>query len=184
MPIPAKFSSLKSIFITVRDKGTGALTFYPYSSVTCRNIDYQFRIGPMILPPKPPSSGDGLNTNSYAEHFAELLKAISSISDINHQPSIEKFTYTMPNSTVNTYALEATSATNINSGSFFIGIDLENYSNADKSSCFAGINTNTDDIFAMMVFAGQATATNTRFDAYACYDCVFCCENGVAYTKF
>ena len=73
----------------------------------------------MILPPKPPSSGDGLNTNSYAEHFAELLKAISSISDINHQPSIEKFTYTMPISTANTYALEATSATNINSSSFF-----------------------------------------------------------------
>jgi hypothetical protein len=190
MPIPAKFSSVKSIFITIRDRGTGQLTFYPYSSVTMRNIDYQFRIGPMIVPPKAPAATfinntEGMNTNSYAEHFAELLKAISSMSDVNHQPSIEKFTYTMGlNGTANATALEAFGATNVNSGSFYIGIDLENYSNADKSSCFAGINTNTDDIFAMMTFAGQNSATNTRFDAFACYDCVFCCENGVAYTKF
>jgi hypothetical protein len=184
MPIPAKFSSLKSIFITIRDQSTGGLTYYPFSSVTASNIDYQFRIGPMILPPKAPSSINGANINAYAEHFAELLKAVSSMSDINHQPSIEKTSYTLNLSAINTVVLESLGATNCNSGSFYIGIDLENYSNADKSSCFAGINTNTDDIFAMMTFAGQAGALNTRFDAYACYDCVFCCENGVAYTKF
>jgi len=27
--IPAKYSSLKSIFVTIRDKGVGAATFYP-----------------------------------------------------------------------------------------------------------------------------------------------------------
>ena len=33
MPIPAKFSSLKSIFVTARDtaKSCGVLTFFPYS---------------------------------------------------------------------------------------------------------------------------------------------------------
>ena len=34
MAIPAKFSSLKSIFLTVRDQGTGVLTYFSFSSVS------------------------------------------------------------------------------------------------------------------------------------------------------
>jgi hypothetical protein len=33
-PIPAKVSSLKSLFVTIRDKGTGAITYYPHSTNT------------------------------------------------------------------------------------------------------------------------------------------------------
>ena len=52
MAIPAKFSSLKSLFISMRDKGTGALTFFPFSSVTNGLTDYQFRIGASIFNPR------------------------------------------------------------------------------------------------------------------------------------
>ena len=52
--IPAKFSFLKSIYVTIRDKSGGALTFYPMSSITASILDYQFRIGPSIFPPKAP----------------------------------------------------------------------------------------------------------------------------------
>ena len=46
MPIAAKFSSLKAIFITVREYGTGAVSYFPY---------YQFRIGANVFPPKVPN---------------------------------------------------------------------------------------------------------------------------------
>ena len=38
----------------------------------------------------------------------------------------------------------------MSSGSFVIGIDLENYAAADISTIFSGLNTNTDDIFLQL----------------------------------
>jgi hypothetical protein len=58
---------LKSIFITIRDKGTGLATYYPYSSVTAALWSYYFRIGSTILPTKQP--------DNYPEMFSEVLKA-------------------------------------------------------------------------------------------------------------
>jgi len=118
MPIAAKFSSVKAIFISVRDQNTGAASYFPFSSVTRNISDYQFRIGPNVFPPKAPATP--------VEMFAECLKAIGSISDINQQPSIDKTSYTLINSG-NTAALldTASSVSNQYSGSFYIGIDLE-----------------------------------------------------------
>lgn len=174
MAIPAKFSSLKSIFVTVRDKGTGALTFFPYSSVTCGIIDYQFRIGASVFPPKPP--------NTLPEMFSEVVKAIGSMSDLNHQPSIEKTSYQLVSSAANSVAREAVGASNINSGSFYIGIDLENYVGANNN-CYMGWNSNTDDIYAIMNFNSPATVT-ARFDAFANFDCALVFENGTCYCRY
>ena len=80
-PIPAKFSSLQSLFCCLRDKGTGDLTYYPFSSVSNCIESYYFRIGSQIMQTKAP--------NTFSEVFSELLKAIGSMSDVNHQPSIE-----------------------------------------------------------------------------------------------
>jgi hypothetical protein len=142
-----------------------------------RIVDYQFRVGSQIMPPKAPST--------LPEMFAECLKAIGSISDINQQPSIDKFSYTLQNSG-NTAALldTATSVSSQYSGSFYIGIDLENYANADKSSLFSGYNTNNDDIFAILTYGAQTAAGNMRFDTFANFDCVIICENQTAYCKF
>jgi len=179
MPIPAKFSSLKSLLCTIRQNGSG--TFggaFPFSSTTTSILDYQFRIGSQIMPPKSPST--------IPEMFSEACKALGSISDIFYTPSIDKFSYSL----VNPQAAGATnndSATNISSvtsGSFVIGLDVENYSSAPKDTIFAGFNTNTDDIFLIMNFAAQGGAVTTRFDAYANFDAVLVCENGNAYIKF
>ena len=177
MPIPAKFSSLKTILTTVRQKGTGAATgFFPFSSTKTKLLSYQFRVGSQILPPKPPSTP--------CEFFAEALKALGSIGDINYQPSIDKNSYSGADDPVASTAESATSVSNVNSGSFVIGLDLENYSAAPKDTIFAGFNTNTDDIFLIMDFDGLTSATTTRFDAYANFDSVLVCENGNAYIKF
>jgi hypothetical protein len=176
MAIPCKFSSLKSLFVTVRDKGTGALTFFPFSSVNMGILDYQFRIGPSIFPPKPVST--------LPEMFAETIKAMGSMSDLNYQPSIEKASY----STVVSSALAAVNETNgasaITSGSFYIGLDMENWVGAPKDNIFAGFNTNVDDCYAIMNFNGSGGATTTRFDAFALFDCCIVFENQTAYVRY
>lgn len=177
IPIAAKFSSLKAIFITVRDQNTGAVTYFPYSSVSRVLNEYQFRIGANVFPPKAP--------NSLPEMFAECLKAIGSISDIHQQPSIDKISYTLVNS-VNTATLldTDTSVSNQYSGSFYIGVDLESYANAPKDALFTGYNTNSEDCYAMLTYGTQTAAGNMRFDSFANFDCVFICENNTAYVRF
>jgi hypothetical protein len=177
MPIPAKFSSLKALFITIRDNWNTVQTF-PYSSVSRNILDYQIRIGANVMPSKSPST--------LPEMFAEVLKAIGSISDINQQPSIEKSSYSLvSNAVVATQLDSATSVSYQQSGSFYIGIDLESYANSPKDSIFTGYNSNTEDIYAIINFTTQAGATsNARFDAFANFDCVLICENNTAYVRF
>jgi hypothetical protein len=175
MAIPAKFSSLKSIFIAVRDKGTGAATFFPFSSVTCGIVDYQFRIGASVFPPKPP--------NTLPEMFSEVIKAIGSMSDLNYQPSIDKSSYQLSASVANTKELETLGASSVNSGSFYIGIDLENYVGA-SNNCYMGWNSNTDDIYAIMNFVAPGAVGSCRFDAFANYDCALVFENGTCYCRY
>jgi hypothetical protein len=184
-PIAAKYSSLKSIFVTIRDQpqGATAITFYPYSCVTGNLTSYYFRIGSQIMPTKQP--------DNYPEMFSEVLKAMGSMSDLNYQPSIEKASYELQTSTSvlnNGVVLAAGSVvTNqvFSSGSFYIGIDLENYVSSPKDSIFCGLNTNTSDIFAVLNFGGTTTAiASARFDAFAMFDSVIVFESQTCYRKF
>jgi hypothetical protein len=173
--IAAKYSSLKSIFITVRDYGTGAINTFPYSSVTLGLSNYYFRIGSNIMPTKAP--------DNYPEMFSEVLKAMGSMSDLNYQPSIEKFSYEQNFSPTGT--LIAGNG-NLSSGSFYIGLDLENYVSSNKDSLFCGYNSNTDDIFAVLTFGGNSsTLTNVaRFDSFAMFDAVIVCESNTCFRRF
>jgi hypothetical protein len=176
MPIPAKFSSLKSLLVSSRDKGSGTLTFFPFSSVSLSLRDYQFRIGAQIMPPKPPST--------MTEFWAEVCKAYGSIADLHYTPSIDKNSYSLSASVATNDS--ATNVSGSSSGSFFVGLDLENYVATDKSSIFAGYNSNTDDIFLTLNYNAfnRGAALTVRFDAFANFDCVLVCENNTAYVKF
>lgn len=175
MPIPAKFSSLKSLIVTCRDKGTGTFTgFFPFSSVTNGITDYQFRVGSSILPPKAPTT--------LAEMYSEALKAMGSIGDMNYQPSIDKRSYALSASVASNDT--ATSVSNASSGAFYIGLDLENYAGSTgKDTIFAGYNSNTDDIFLLANFV-SGSAVTCRFDCFANFDAVIVCENNTCYVKF
>ena len=118
------------------------------------------------------------------------MKATSTLSDILHTPSIDITSYTDDtNNPMTDIAVGATDATKLlafvtsQSNSFYIGIDLENYSNAPKDSIFSGMNTNTDDIFFTGTFKPTATTT-ARFDSFALFDEVIVFENGTCYVKF
>jgi hypothetical protein len=176
MPIPAKYSSLKSLFCMGREKGSGALTYFPFSTTTCLLTDYSFRVGPNICPPK--------NTNTIAEHFAELMKAIDSLGNIHHTPSLDKISYSQATNIANSAALEANGASSCSSGSFYVGLNMENYQSASKDAIYSGYNSNTDDIYWLANFAGQSSATTVRFDAFANFDALLVCENDTIYVKF
>ena len=181
MPIPAKFSSLKSLFVTVRDN-TGAINYFPFSCNGYGFVNYYFRVGSQIMPTKL--------VETKTEAFCELLKATATLSDILHTPSIDITSYTDDtNNPMTDIAVGATDATKLlafvtaQSNSFYIGIDVENYSNAPKDSIFSGMNTNTDDIFFTGTFKPTSTTT-ARFDSFALFDEVIVFENGTCYVKF
>lgn len=172
MPIPAKFSSLKSIFCAVRDKGVGSATFFPCSSVNKGIVDFVFRVGSQILPSKAP--------NTLPEHFSELLKAVGSMSDNNSHPAIDFRSFSLLDSVANGH----TDST-IGAGSYYIGIDLESYANSDKSSgLFQGYNSNTDEIYLVINTDGTGANDTVRLDAFAMFDSVVVFENNTAYVKF
>jgi hypothetical protein len=180
VPIPAKYSSVKSLFSCFRDKYNTVL-YMPYSSVSAGLSSYQYRIGSNLAPLKAPATS--------SEYFAEVLKAIGSMSDNYHSPAIDKISYNLGASTT-----EATITNNLSyphsiqrgnttSGSFCVALDLESFSNSDKSSIFAGFNTNTDDIFLTLNY-GTATPEQLRIDSFALFDQVLVCANSTAFVRF
>ena len=186
VPINAKFSSLKSILVAQRDTAkTGSVTYFPCSSNTFSLSQYYFRIGPNVVPSKYPTTT--------AEFVSELLKAGGSLGDLYYTPAIDNASYTqaLPLANTDLYTAAATAGANtfrysaVSSGSFYVGLDLENYCTADRTSIFAGYNSNTDDIFYTPSFASQANAiANIRFDSFACYDAVMVFQNDTVYCKF
>jgi hypothetical protein len=175
LAIPAKFNSLKSLFITLRTNADGALTHFPHGSCRHSLTEYTLRLGSKVIPSKAPQSAQ--------EFFVELLKSIGSVSDINHECLINLENYDVPISVVNAETnthIDKTSS----SPSFMIGVDLETYSNADKTAIFAGWNSSNEDIFAQLRFDGLAGATNVRADSYALYDAVLVCEAGVCSVRY
>ena len=175
-PIPAKFSSLKSLFGVMRDNANTATTFFPMSSCHYNLSSYNLRIESKIIPAKAPST--------VSEFFIEACKAVGSVSDINHCPSLNMFSYNKTINAANTETAAIMDQTSI-SNTFIIGCDLEVYSNADKESIFSGYNSTTDDIFIQLQFGGVANAIpSLRFDFFALYDSLLVCENSTAYCKF
>lgn len=173
MPIPAKFSSLKSLVVAQKIT-IGSSTYYPLSSSDFNLQSYQFRIGSEVVPSTGPSTK--------SDFFNEAVKCFGSIADLGYQPSIDSDSYNAPyNAGAVTTFLQAQTT---NSGSFVVGIDLESYQNTDKSTIFAGMNTNTSDIFYNPIHNATASNTPINYNAYANFDSVLVCENGVAYVRF
>lgn len=173
VPIAAKFASLKSLITMTRDR-YGLSSYYPQSSAVNGLSQYFYRVGALLLPSKPPST--------IQECFCEVMKSIAGMSDLGHMPSIDKQSYQLPASTTQSLATLSNGATS--SGSFYIGLDLEGFPNAQKDNIYAGYNTTTDDIFLTITYGTVANAVTTRFDTFALFDTLLVFENGVAYARY
>ena len=171
IPISAKYASLKSLFCIPRRYADGLETFFPYSSTHFNLNQWRIRIGSQNLPSKAP--------NSIVEHYSELLKAIGSLSDINHEPSINWHNYNSISPTPNA---ETATAAAISSRSmcFALGFDLETYAAADKDKIYSGMNTLTSDIFWNLDFSATSIGADVsvRFDIYSLYDQVMVFQDG------
>lgn len=170
-PIPAKFSSLKNIFVATRTTA-GTAAQYPSSHCKFGLQSYNFRVGSEVLPSTAPTS--------IPEIYTEAIKCFGSVADLQLQPSIDNtaFSLDVPNTVAG--LVEASTE---DSGAFLVGIDMEIYQNAEKAAIFAGTNTNTSDIFyiANHTPAGNVTILQT---AFAAYDQVLVYENGVCYARY
>jgi hypothetical protein len=170
-PVPAKFSSLKNIFVATRTTA-GTAAQYPSSHCRFGLTSYNFRVGSEVLPSTAPST--------VPEIYNEAIKCFGSLADLQLQPSIDNTAYSLD--VPNTVAGLVEASTE-DSGAFLVGIDMEIYQNADKAAIFAGTNTNTSDIFyiANHTPAGNVTILQT---AFAAFDQVLVYENGVCYARF
>ena len=183
--IAAKFGSVKSIITSIRDTASSTNTslYFPYSSCRFGLQNYSFRIGSSSsIPAIPPSS--------IPQYFQELIKSVGSISDLNHQPSIDLASYSQ-NITVGLPAVggclnttQSILAGSVNSGSFYVGLDLENYAESDKTSIYTGYNTKTEDIILCLNFLAPAAIASARLDAFVMFDQEVVFENGTCYVSF
>jgi hypothetical protein len=170
-PIPAKFSSLKSIFVASRTS-VGADGLYPMSHCKYGLTQYNFRVGSEVLPSTAPAT--------VPEFYNEAIKCFGSIADLQLQPSADLISYQL---NVPTTIASLTDASTKDSGSFVIGLDMEVYQATSTQSIFAGVNTNNSDIFLLANYTpvGNVTIFQT---AFASYDQVLVFENGVCYAKY
>jgi hypothetical protein len=135
IPVPAKFNSLNSLFFTFRRYPNGTALFQACESCTFNLQEYFLRIGSKTLPVKPP--------NTSAEFFSELIRSFGTVADINQECSVAIDQYTRPAPSAIGQAENAGQGT----GAFYVGIDLESYSNTSMDTVYTGTNTSTDDIF-------------------------------------
>ena len=170
-PIPAKFSSLKNIFVASRTS-QGADGLYPMSHCKYGLTSYNFRVGSEVLP----SSA----ATSVPEFYNEALKCFGSIADLSLQPSVDLISYQLNVPNVIATLAEASIE---DSGSFLVGIDMEVYQNTNTQSIFAGTNSNNSDVFFIANYT-PATDVTLLQTAFASYDQVLVFENGVCYARY
>ena len=109
--VPAKFGSVKSVIASIRNSAAGvnAATYYPHSCDLNGLQSYFFKIGSK-------SSVPAIAPSTVPQYFCELLKAVGSISDLNHEPSIDITSYSQSAAVTSDQA--AITEGNVNSGSF------------------------------------------------------------------
>jgi hypothetical protein len=172
--VPAKFSSLKGLFLTSRSKSAGAVTFHADSSNDFYLAEYNLRMGSKVVPAKAPKS--------IPEFFVSVLQALGSLSDLNHEPAIDIYNYSeaVPVANAETSLTIHSSA---GESQFMIGVDLESFSGANPDSLFQGANTSNDDIHWILKYTSFALPGNAavpvRFDSYAMFDQVVIVESGL-----
>ena len=166
MPIPAKFNSLKALYITMRRTPDGANAIFSDDCGKFFMSQYTTRIGSRVIPAEPPTT--------LSQYVSEMERALGSASS-----RINPSSYT--NAQVR---LDAASDLAL-SGAFAIGVETESYSSAPMGSVYQGLNTSTDDIFFQATFAANGVGNlATRFDAYASYDQLITIDNGVVSVQY
>ena len=173
VPVPAKFNSLNSLFFSFREYSSGVWKYHALESNAFKLEEYFLRVGSRTMPVKPP--------NTKPEFYSELLRAFGTVTDVNQECSITIEQYTKD------VAVEMAGAEGVGaqqSGAFYVGVDMESYSNTSNDTIYSGTNTSTDDIFGVFRFGSIAGANNVRIDSYALFDQLVLIQNGVCTVNY
>jgi hypothetical protein len=166
MPIPAKFNSLKALYITARGFPDGADERFSDDTPSFDLSQYTTRIGSRVIPAEPPTT--------IPQFVAEMERALGSASS-----RISPSSYTLRQ--VNTLTPNTTQGY---SSCFAVGVETESYSSAPMGSVYQGLNTSTDDIFFQGTYRAQGSDVVVRFDAYASYDQLITIDNGAVMVQY
>lgn len=175
IPVVARYMSLRSLFFCFRTHSAGAITFNPLETNHFGISEYNVRVGSHVLPVKAPSS--------IPEMYAEVLRSIGSISDLNHNCSVGLDIYDSKEPMANT-EVAATYHASAYPSAFYIGLDLESYSSSGMDSVYQGYNSSTSDIFFTPKFNHNASTVTAKINSFAMYDQVVIIENGMASISF
>ena len=175
LQVAAPYASLKSILCPLRSRAEGdTRNFFPLASTHHNLTNWRFQIGSLLIPSK--------SVEGVVESYAELLKSIGILSDLNHEPSLNYVTYAQDAHPLANNETAGSIGTTTRSPCFAIGLDLdlETYSSADKSRIFSGMDTRNSNIYLNATFnqQGGGAHINCRFDFFALYDQVIVFENG------
>jgi hypothetical protein len=156
--IPARFSSLTSLYATLRYTDDASGTTQDANSISGRQnplvTSYQFRVGSELVPSAPVRGNE--------QSILELMKTFNSVSNIMHKSCITKATY-------------AGSDVKIG-GTYMIGCELSSMPN--KSDVLdSGINTISQNVHLEMVCTNTAAHVVNTF---AKYDAALVITDGVA----
>jgi hypothetical protein len=173
VPVPAKFNSLNSLFFSFREYSAGVAKFQALESNAFKLEEYFLRVGSRTMPVKPP--------NTKPEFYSELLRAFGTVTDVNQECSITIEQYNK-DVAVEMAAAEAAGAQQ--TGAFYVGVDMESYSNTSNDTIYSGTNTSTDDIFGVFRFGALAGANNVRIDSYALFDQLVLIQNGACTVNY
>lgn len=174
--VPAKFASLKSLFLTTRSKHMGAARYYAMGSNKFNLDSYNVRIGSRVVPAQAP--------RSVAEFFTEVLKALGSPADLNQCCWVDRDTYSQETPVLNTEAADLASATGVE-GQFMVGLDCESYSGASSDAIYQGMNTSTEDVYWVLNYTDPGVAAIVvRFDTYAMFDQLIVIQDGLMMAQY
>ena len=170
IPVPAKYNSLKALYVTVR--GNDQIARMPDDATRYGLTSYTCRIGSRVIPSEP--------MTTTAQFVSETERAFGSASSRISPSSYDysQVTTDLPNTLIAGAANAA-----IPSSCFTIGIETESYSSAQMGSVYQGLNTSTDDIFFQPTFGPQADLA-VKIDVYASYDQLITIDNGVVSVQY
>ena len=167
--IPAKASSMKSMFVVQRP--SGHLNKATEFGIGCRDradlTEFHITCGGVRVPAGKPVQATGGNA------FQELMKCFGGVSNLNQRCDFGKTRYELTSSTARADDAIATK------GAFVAGVELESYTNEGVES---GLNT----LGANMFWEGTYdTITEAiAFSFFSMYDVLITCENGILSVKF
>jgi hypothetical protein len=187
--VPARQSSLKALHLCPR-RNTEISAYNAYSIGSRANPQFSsfwIRCGAFLLPQKPINIINSSTTGSFAESFAETIKAFHQLNSYIISTSVTSAYYNVNDAASPTSegALYAALNTTVNSyqNAFAIGLELESFA-LRNDVLLSGLNSLSTQIFFECNMASTANTTAYTLDFYSYFDQILVLDSGILSVKF